>query len=118
MVHKLFDQEIGGLSFDENTANIIAYCIDPDAWLPRMHSKIIDALDSLTGMPGLLKTKRTKKDNVFLMRLGYSLVMFFTPPRLRPMSGMLWMWGRTLEAQAPGNSFVCWLVCPCRYLGL
>ena len=38
-------------------------------------------------------------------RLAYSLVMFFTPPRLRPMSGMLWMTGRVREAQAPGTLY-------------
>ena len=115
IVHKMTFEECEGLGFDENTANIIAYIIDPKSWRPMPGFQIIDALDALTGQPAGLKKKAAKKDKLKMMRLGYSFVMFFTPPRLRPLSGMKWMMGLAREAQAPGKLcfFACMLVCRC-----
>jgi hypothetical protein len=103
IVHNMSFDECQGLGFDENTANIVAYSINPKSWRRSPHSAIIDSLDSLTNMPGVLNKSKSNKDKLKLMRLGYSFVMFFTPPRLRPMSGMLWMSGIAREAQAPGK---------------
>lgn len=106
VIHRLSYEDCVGLGFDDNTYNLVASLVDPHAWLPHPSSKIIDALDALGGMPGLLKKIMTSKtDKLVFRRLAYSLVMFFTPPRLRPMSGMLWMTGRVREAQAPGTLY-------------
>ena len=109
VVHRMTFEECQGLGFDENTANIAAYSINPKSWRPMPGFQIIDTLDSFTAMPCSLNKTAAKKDKLRLMRLGYSLVMFFTPPRLRPMSGMLWMTGIVREAQAPGK--LCFFVC-------
>lgn len=106
VMHKLSYKDCVGLGFDDNTYNLVASLVDPEDWLPHPDSKIIDALDALTGMPGdLKKRKMSKTDKLVFRRLAYSLVMFFTPPRLRPMSGMLWMTGGVREAQAPGTLY-------------
>ena len=38
VLHKMTFEDCKGLGFDENTANVIAYCINPTAWKPCTHN--------------------------------------------------------------------------------
>ena len=75
VMHKLSYKDCVGLGFDDNTYNLVASLVDPEDWLPHPDSKIIDALDALTGMPGdLKKRKMSKTDKLVFRRLAYSLI--------------------------------------------
>ena len=54
---------------------LLAYSIEPHRWKADTLG-IIDTLDMLTQMPGLLPDKPRKVFKLLLMKIGWSMVMF------------------------------------------
>ena len=89
VVHTLTFEEMQLLGFRKAMLALLAYSIEPHRWKADTMG-IIDTLDMLTQMPGLLPDKPSKVFKLLLMKIGWSMVMFFTPPSQRVNSGLNW----------------------------